>query len=671
MSKTAPQDALSYIKSGDLFKLMSIRYPDSICNSDGSFNIHNPASISLELIQWFNQCEFFYNALFNHSQTLDSSEAIEIFTKQELNKLQVIDPRVFPDSRFNTLSDYQSSKLGLNFKLIALNISSEKVALSQLVEGYIGLVQSDKVALQDKFNKLSTQYHLSDEDQDAYNDLLKYINGTSHCYVFCFDIIFEQMLSTLEAYKDWDHQLICYTYIVNKILERFFNLRNDYEQYFFKAEVHNRFDHRFHVVVILDRLQKSEKDWLENLEIFLKETFENIQLIEGWINALKATVNEHLKKSFADRKDYLPEAYSGMMELNLWEPNFINHCDQIKFKIVNWNDTLRDHGFISDFEVSKKSTVSDRSQIEYWVLKYIFWSRHFIFFENLNKFIFDVNQIWSAKQPVPKQFRPSPILVGKVPTVEKTNSKLKNKNSLPSYSKVTAAPTAPTAPAPHGRRQDSTAIKTPLLGNLTIAGIKNKKATDKPKFPQKETLSVSPIVIKPDEKNLDQLNNSITLDSFIELAKGDKHIWEINLGAFDAKRIELAEVFYKELFYPEGKLAEFITRLEIFLLTLKEEKDVKIFHLDGSKFDSSQGVDPKNLLSLGKQYLVLYDFFHRENVQSSIVFHKLGFAYSEFIYNIFTLGIGSPININGVGVNNVLAHEFNQQMVEIKKSTMN
>lgn len=684
---------VSYIQNGDLFKLMKLRYPDSLYTTTGIINYDYPPSICIELIEWFEQCESFIRLLVDTLSTIDSLEQFDTFVRNNSTYLDLKDNRVKPDSRFSIPIAYEKMNCDLREIFSSRYKLTEDEDIAKLLNEWKISNKIQKYKLIESFLNGIKHYCLTPQFEDLCDELIEYLKTSSQYHVLCLDITIKQSLENIKAYAGWDEQAFCYRNILQKALQYILNGTNTCQRFYVKTEVINRFDFRFHLLMILDPLVISEGEWIQNLEIALRQIFNNQNQLKQWQDELEIQFNSKLRDLFDEYVNYLPKELAKQKAWSLWKPEYFSLDVPIDFELLNWNDQLR--RLIPDLSctISPANPKRDLSQLEYWIIKYAFWSRNLIALsttefklQDLVRVVFEKKQ--SDGKTTDKVEKESGLKSIQVNQISKNIVRrqgagaLSLKTTTGNNSVITNLVVKEITQSSSSNTQEIDKSKIskrrtydPIQEKLSkvVIGLKKESVPSsalKQKLPKYIKIKEISFIQKPLEYERIQLS---TFNDLIEAAKKDKSIWTIDYKRNNemTKIIEYAKVFYKEEFHGYDHLSNFLFQLKFFLLALKETNYSAFILLNQGDLDLKSPVDITNMTVLGKQYLSLYDEFVNSKMKDKDLLHKVGSKYLKFIQEIFSFDIQVNIPVKEIPIFSQQALDFNKLAMDIRLKLIN
>ncbi len=280
MSEITFSSNADFVESGDLFKIMELRYSQSIYDDDGCYPAKQPVSNSLELIRWYRNCEVFLSQLSAEEKKCaplgdNDYEAFEA----ELRGL-VIDPDVFSNfgiTEHNRACQeiYDVFKLK-EFRALTLHSSlPTEEKLQDLLEGGCKLREKLKSSawLQHRFN-------LSNDHQGLLSDLHEFLKITESTYCLAFDIEV-----TADQFHDncsvkWLDRAKPIKRLFEEALEFILTRQGELLRFYVKLEENGVYGYRFHAVVFLRSLKLTEGAWLANFREQLQQSFSDYYLLD-------------------------------------------------------------------------------------------------------------------------------------------------------------------------------------------------------------------------------------------------------------------------------------------------------------------------------------------------------------------------------------------------------
>ncbi|MCL6245820.1 hypothetical protein M5F04_14890 [Acinetobacter sp. ANC 7200] len=608
MSDTTYFPNTALVQSGDLFKIMELRYSHSIYDEDGYYNVKKPVSNSLELIRWYRNCEiYFWKLATVEKDNLLSNEIDLCEFREELEKLK-IDPEVF-----------------LNFGITEYSKDCLILYNELQLKKYRQLVQSKKDEIEFKewlrdiypvrdelqsIAKQTQRFNLSSDYQVMLEGLHEFLKNTESTYCLAFDVEVK-----VDQFKDncstkWLDRAKTLKLIIEDTLERFFLQQNDVLRAYVKFEDDGIYGYRFHTIVFLSSITLTEQAWLANFN-------ERLQNLLAKRARIKTLLESDYLKPLSKIKDHrgMPEQVLSNKRIREIEKEFetdIESFYQISFQLINWNSRLRDLQPDLRFEIGVSSTTEDMRLLEYWALKYLFMSNHYIYFNPHNAELQPsvkcfTNQVVTLKHRVVNLQVPLKLAKDTKPRVinRATKPKLPNDQATKSNEK---------AVLPQRRSGDSVDAfynaERDFTNNMPLASVTMPKP--KPKFEKQEVEKTIKIDVgAPSDDLVEDSSTLYTMQDFIDYIFDEKKKSIYKAEIKNKPRVSWAEIFYKNSIR-DAELLEFLIKFERFIDTL--------LHSENPFFSAKlqHGCSPEGLSSVGGQYLRLFYNFHTQQIKSKL-----------------------------------------------------
>lgn len=608
MSDTTYLPNIALVQSGDLFKIMELRYSDSIYDENGYYNLKQPVSNSLELIRWYRNCEIYFCKLVTVQRDKLLSNEIDFCEfREELEKLK-IDPEVF-----------------LNFGITEYSKDCLILYKELQLKKYRQLVQNNKDEIEfnewlrniypvrDELQSIAKQtkrFNLSSDHQVMLEGLHEFLKNIESTYCLAFDVEVKA-----EQFKDncstkWLDRAKTLKLVIEDALDKIFLQQNDVLRAYVKLEDDGIYGYRFHTIVFLSSITLTEQAWLANFNERLQNLLANRTRIKTFLES------DYLKplSKVKDHRGMPEQALSNkrIREIEKELETDIESFYQISFQLINWNSRLRDIKPDLRFKIDVSSATEDMRLLEYWALKYLFMSNHYIYFNPYNAGLQPsvkcfTNQVVTLKHKAVNLQVTLKLAKDTRPRVINRATKLKLPNNQVTKTNERDA-------LPQRRSGDLVDafynVERDFTNNMPLASVATPKR--KPKFEKQEVEKTIKIDVGAPSDDL--VENSFTLYSmqdFIDYIFDEKKKSIYQAEIKNKPRVSWAEIFYKNTIR-DVELLEFLIKFEKFIDTLLYSKN-PFFTVK-----PQQNCSPEGLSSVGEQYLTLFYNFHTQEIKSKL-----------------------------------------------------
>ena len=594
------------MQSGDLFKIMELRYSHSIFDKDGCFNIISPVSNSLELIRWYRNCEDYFFQL-SVEGTPPSENDFASF-QAELDRLIVKDEVLgnFGITEYSQDCRQLYSDLRLReYRNLVLKKYGDNKLTNWLKEVYPVREQLKLLA------KNEARFDLDVEYQFQIEDLQLFLKNTEAAYFLAFDIEIEADQFKGDAIANWRENAVLLKSILENALNDILKQQSDTLRFCVKFEDDGGYGFRFHVVIFLQFLTLTESAWLAEFNEKLQHRLSDKVLLNEWLKPLYTKkINEWRNHRDLNELGYSKEDLD-KFEQNI-HSNFQDYQHDIAFKIINWNEQLRKLQPELKFEIDGSFSNEDRQKLEYWGIEYLFISSKYIYFQQHHEDLHPSIVSFVYRSPIPKQ-----KIVAKLAT-----SEIQEKDSRPRGEKKTENPR-------QSRGKKIQAIKEPVIQqrwadvnqtsfynakfdftqNMPLADIKEEKKQNR--FQSKPISKIEKLHVgAPKDDDVINPSKILTLQDFIDYVLDEKNdIWKTEIK--NKQRVSWAEIFFKNKIR-DAELLAFLIRFERFLDTLLNTSNpyfavVPKLHCK-----------PEGMTIVGGQYLSLLYDFHTQHIENKL-----------------------------------------------------
>ena len=271
----------SLVQSGDLFKIMELRYSHSIFNEHGSLKDNLPVLNSLELIRWYRNCEdFFYQLSVEGTPPYENDFAS---FQAELDKLIVKD-EVFGNFGITEHSQdcrqlYSNLRLR-EYRNLVLKKYGDIDLTNWLKEVHPVREQLKLLA------KHEARFDLDVEYQSQIEDLQLFLKNTETAYYLAFDIAIEAKQFKGDVIASWLENAVLLKSILENALSDILKEQSDTLCFCVKFEDDGDYGFRFHVVIFLQFLTSTEPSWLEYFNEKLQHRLSDKVLLNEWLKPL-------------------------------------------------------------------------------------------------------------------------------------------------------------------------------------------------------------------------------------------------------------------------------------------------------------------------------------------------------------------------------------------------
>ena len=594
------------MQSGDLFKIMELRYSHSIFDKNGYFNTILPISNSLELIHWYRNCEDFFYQL----TAEDTPTSVNDFAsfQAELDKLIVKDEVL---GNFGITEHSQDCRqLYSNLRLreyrnLVLKKHGDNELTNWLKEVYPVRKQLKSLA------KHEARFDLDVEYQSQIEGLQLLLKNTEAAYFLAFDIEIEADQFKGDAIANWRENAVLLKSILENALNDILKQQSDTLRFCVKFEDDGGYGFRFHVVIFLQFLTLTESAWLAEFNEKLQHRLSDKVLLNEWLKPLYTKkINEWRNHRDLNELGYSKEDLD-KFEQNI-HSNFQDYQHDIAFKIINWNEQLRKLQPELKFEIDGSFSNEDRQKLEYWGIEYLFISSKYIYFQQHHEDLHPSIVSFVYRSPTPKQ-----KIVSKLAAPE-----IQEKDSRPRGEQKTENPNQSRRkknqvnekPVTQQRRTDVNQTsfyneKLDFTKNMPLADVAESKA--KPKFQSKTITRIEKLHIgAPKDEDIINPLKILTLQDFIDYVLDEKNgIWKTEIK--NKQRASWAEIFFKNKIR-DVELLAFLIRFERFLDTLLNTSNpyfavVPKLHCI-----------PEGMTIVGGQYLSLLYDFHTQHIENKL-----------------------------------------------------
>ncbi|WP_336944422.1 hypothetical protein [Acinetobacter modestus] len=606
MSNTTYLSNSSLVQSGDLFKIMELRYSHSIFDKNGCFNTISPISNSLELIRWYRNCEdFFYQLCVEGTHPSENDFAS---FQAELDKLIVKDEVLgnFGITEYSQDCTQLYSNLRLReYRNLVLKKHGDNELTNWLKEVYPVRKQLKSLA------KYEARFDLDVEYQSQIEDLQLFLKNAESAYFLAFDIEIEPKQFEEDVIANWRGNAVLLKPILENALNDILKVQSDTLRFCVKFEDDGIYGFRFHVVVFLQILTLTESAWLAEFNEKLQHRLSDKVLLNEWLKPLY-TRKINVWRNHSDLST-LTHSEENLDEVEQYiYSNFQDYQHDITFKIINWNEQLKTLQPVLKFEIDDSFSNEDRQKLEYWGIKYLFISSKYMYFHKYHEDLHPSIVSFVYRSPTPKQ---------KIVAISAT-SEIQGKDSHPSGEKKTENPKqsirkknqAIKEPVTQQRRTDANQTsfyneKLDFTKNMPLADVAESKA--KPKFQSKTIIKIEKLHVgAPKDEDVINLSKILTLQDFIDYVLDEKNgIWKTEIK--NKQRVSWAEIFFKNKI-GDVELLAFLIRFERFLDTLLNTANpyfaiVPKLHCN-----------PDGMTIVGGQYLSLLYDFHTQHIENKL-----------------------------------------------------
>jgi len=540
MSNTTYLSNSSLVQSGDLFKIMELRYSHSIFDKNGCFNTISPISNSLELIRWYRNCEdFFYQLCVEGTHPSENDFAS---FQAELDKLIVKDEVLgnFGITEYSQDCRQLYSNLRLReYRNLVLKKHGDNELTNWLKEVYPVRKQLKSLA------KYEARFDLDVEYQSQIEDLQLFLKNAESAYFLAFDIEIEPKQFEEDVIANWRGNAVLLKPILENALNDILKVQSDTLRFCVKFEDDGIYGFRFHVVVFLQILTLTESAWLAEFNEKLQHRLSDKVLLNEWLKPLY-TRKINVWRNHSDLST-LTHSEENLDEVEQYiYSNFQDYQHDITFKIINWNEQLKTLQPVLKFEIDDSFSNEDRQKLEYWGIKYLFISSKYMYFHKYHEDLHPSIVSFVYRSPTPKQ---------KIVAISAT-SEIQGKDSHPSGEKKTENPKqsirkknqAIKEPVTQQRRTDANQTsfyneKLDFTKNMPLADVAESKA--KPKFQSKTIIKIEKLHVgAPKDEDVINLSKILTLQDFIDYVLDEKNgIWKTEIK--NKQRVSWAEIFFK------------------------------------------------------------------------------------------------------------------------------
>lgn len=608
MSDTTFFPNAALVQSGDLFKIMELRYSHSIYDEDGYYNVKQPVSNSLELIRWYRNCEIYFRKLATvEKDNLLSNEIDYSELREELEKLN-IDPEVFLNFG---ITEYSKDCLILYNELQLKKY--RQLAQIKKDETDFNKWLGDIYPVRDELQSIAKQtqrFNLSSDSQVMLEGLHEFLKNIESTYCLAFDIEIK-----VDQFKDncstkWFDRAKTLKLIIEDALESFFLQQTNVLRAYVKFEDDGIYGYRFHTIVFLSSIILTEQAWLANFNERLQNLLANRTRIKNHLES------DYLK-SLSKIKDHraIPEQALSNKRIREIEEELetdIESFYHISFDLINWNSRLRDLKLDLRFEIDVSSTTDDMRLLEYWVLKYLFISNHYISFNPYNE----------GLQPSVKCFTNQALtlkhsaitLQAPLRLAKDTRPRVISRATKPKLPNNQVTKTNERAVLSQRRSSDSVEAfynaERDFTNNMPLASVTTLKL--KPKFEKQEVEKTIKIDVgAPSDDLVENPSTLYKMQDFIDYIFDEKKKCIGKAEINNKPRVSWAEIFYKNTIR-DAELLEFLIKFEKFIDTLLYSKN-PFFTVK-----PQQNCSPEGLSSVGEQYLTLFYNFHTQQIKSKL-----------------------------------------------------
>lgn len=609
MSDTTYFSNAALVQSGDLFKIMELRYSHSIYDEDGYFNVKQPASNSLELIRWYRNSEAYFHQLLaeeNEVATL-SGNNFKLF-RVELDKL-VIDSHVFENfgvTEYSKECRMAYTKLQLEKYSLLIQDKNNTTKINEFLK--------DVYPIQEELKSIVRQpqrFDLDDYYQAMIEGLHSFFENKESIYFFAFDIEIEAAQFIDNSFGKWLLRAPILKLIFENALKHILKDQTDVLRFYVKLEDNGAYGYRFHTVVFFRciLIPFNEQLWLENFRANLERVLSDELLLKAWIKPLQVKKLEY----FRNNRD-LKELILSEEELNKDEEDINSEFERfykiIHFQIINWNDKLRQLCPDLKFGFDPFNTIKDKKLLEYWGIKYLFLSNKYIHFYPHNE---ELNPSLKCffNQSSEVKMGSDPIVIHKLPKDSESsvkNSTLQKNNShnqivqTNEFIALTQRRSGDLVDAFYNPERDFTIAAN--LSSISISSRKNGFRTQK--IEKKFKIDVG----LPSTDQIINLSTISVLQDFIDYILDDKNAI-CSVGIKNEKRISWAEIFYRSIIR-DTELLVFLIKFERFIDVLLNSKN-PFFAVK-----RQQACRPEDLSPIGEQFLELFFNFHMQGIANKI-----------------------------------------------------
>lgn len=643
MMNTTYLSNASLVESGDLFKIMELRYPYSLYDKNGYYNTENPVSNSLELIRWYRNCEMYLSQLAAEAKKGQSPKEIDFLGfKNELKNLK-ISSDVFINFGITEYSKvcmklYSELKLLGGYQLIHDTKDEAKIleclkAIQTARDGLSNLAQQPE------------RFNLCEEHEKLLDDLHVFLKNTENAYFIAFDLEIHTTNQAKELCPDkWRDDARLFKLILENALQDILIEYADVLRFYVKLEDTGLYGHRLHTVVFLNGLKLTEEEWLKNLRENLQKCLANKSLIDNWLKThncnidLNERVSDDVEKMESDIHALFQDFY------------------QISFGLINWNAKLQQLNSDLKFKIDSSFSDKNRQMLEYWGFKYLVVSNKYIYFNPYTEGLQPSIKYWNNPASIMPITRMATIEDSSVPLKlardhrPKTMSN-RNKNNEQVVGRIEV-------PAQQRRRSDFTIFydannditKNMILDNLEIDSKETPKFKAK-KIEENFKISVGP----PDPSEIIDFSKILIFKDFVDYVIAcEETIFKHEVK--NKSRLRWAKIFYNNtIHHPE--LLAFLIQFEHFISVLRHSKNAVFL------FKSIQDSRPESMSEIGSQYLILLYKFHTQNIGN-----KIKSDYGTLVMNIFGYKFTEEqINILQVQMRNEQIQKLNDLMRKAQK----
>lgn len=598
---------VSFVENGDLFKIMELRYSHSIYDENGYLNVEQPVSNSLELIQWYRNCEAYFYQLSAEDKNIGTLQENDFKSFQdELGRL-VIDRDVFGNCG---ITEY-SKECRMAYTKFQLNKYSD-LTQDKNNETEINKLLKNVYPVRDELKSIAKhpqRFDLDDDRRVMLEDLHFFLEKIELTYFLAFDIEIGASQFADNCNGNWLLRALILKLILENALEHILKGQTDVLRFYVKLEDNGVYGYRFHTVIFLRSIILTEQRWLADFRTKLEQVLTDELLLSAWVKPLHTKKLERFRNNRDLTELMLSEEKVNKIEQDM-HSEFERFYKTVSFQIINWNNQLRQIYPDLKFGIESFTTIEDRQLLEYWGVKYLFMSNKYICFHLHDEELHPslkcfVNQSSEIKQSsnvlatykLSKDTRPS--VKNSTPQPKHSNNRVAqtNKVVVPSQRR-----SGDPLDAFYDAKRDFTL--TTNLSLIPIPSQKNRFAIQK----VEKTIRID--VGPPSADQVINLSTICVLQDFIDYVLDEKNaICKAEIK--NKERIGWAEIFYRNTIR-DAELLEFLIKFERLIDNLLHSKN-PFFAVK-----RQQSCRPVDLSPIGGQFLALFFNFHTQYIANKI-----------------------------------------------------
>ncbi len=624
MSNTTYFPNAALVQSGDLFKIMELRYSHSIYDEDGYYNVKQPVSNSLELIRWYRNCEIYFGRLMAEENEGIPSNEIDYCTFKNVLENLKIDPEVF-----------------LNFGITEYSKECRRLYTELQLKDYRRLTQNKKDeaeinaflrnihSARDELKLLAKQperFDCNDDHKTILKDLHSFLKQTDNAYFLAFDIEIETSRFEDNCSDRWLERATTLKLIIEEALVTIFSQHTDVLRAYIKLEDDGAYGYRFHTVTLLSSIALTEQSWLASFNESLKGLLADKTRTK---NYLEAKYLKELEK-IRNHRDLLEQPFSEetIERIEQEIKSDIESFQHISFKLINWNSQLRNFNPELKFQIDASFTTEDLRLLEYWGIKYLFISVKYIYFPLHNKKLHPSIKCWvkdtdvqtnaiATITPVPLVRDTRPRINGSTRQIEQPNSKVVKRN-IQAVDLPQRRCTDPEDAFYNNKRDFTQAMP---LASVALPEPKSK-------FEKQEVGKGFEIQVGvPSQDEVIHSSTPCTMQDFIDYVADEKN-GVVKTKINNKQRHMWAKIFYSNTILDEV-LLKFLIQFECFIDNLLHSTNpfftVKLQH----------NCSPEGLSTVGVQYLVLFYNFYTQQIANKLRAINIESDYWDLVINLF------------------------------------